>query len=200
MNKAFLTAYQATKEIEGGYVNHQSDRGGETYAGIARRFHPNSPIWAIVDDYKKMPGFPKNMLNDVRLKQLIQQFYYENFWLPNKLSEIPDIKITNKLYDMGVNLGIKIAAMLFQKALNITNRNQRDYKDITVDGVIGNSTLQAYIANKDKDVLFKVVNVLHGNRYIEISERNKTQEVFINGWFSNRIAMAESQLPASNLA
>ena len=56
-NKLILT--------EGGYVNDPADRGGETYLGISRVHHPDSLMWPIIDDVKKVYG-TKNI--NTRLK------------------------------------------------------------------------------------------------------------------------------------
>ena len=44
----FLPAYEAMIRNEGGYVLHDvpGDRGGMTYAGIARNMNPQWPGWA----------------------------------------------------------------------------------------------------------------------------------------------------------
>ncbi|MFM7564688.1 MAG: glycosyl hydrolase 108 family protein, partial [Planctomycetota bacterium] len=36
----FAIAFDETMINEGGYVDDPDDRGGETYRGVARRFHP----------------------------------------------------------------------------------------------------------------------------------------------------------------
>lgn len=200
-SKYFIQAFEATNKNEGWYSNHPKDRGGETLMGVARNFWPRLEMWEIVDSYKRKANFPNNMRTDSHLHALIKQFYFKEFWHKMKLDALNHERISLKLYDMGMNMGHKIAIILFQRALNLTNRNQRDYKDISVDGAIGNETLNAFRSNKDKDVLFKVINVLHGSRYIDIAERNKTQEEFINGWFGHRIAMVHTMLKdTSNIA
>ena len=37
----FEEAYKLVADFEGSYSNVKSDRGGETYCGIARNFSPN---------------------------------------------------------------------------------------------------------------------------------------------------------------
>ena len=37
--------------------------------------------------------------------------------------------------------------------------------------------------------LLKVLNILQGNRYIEICERNPSQEQFFFGWIANRVVI-----------
>jgi lysozyme family protein len=57
-------------EDEGGYVLHEvkGDRGGQTYAGIARKMHPNWEGWQHID-YQETPP-----------TQLVRDFYKTNFW------------------------------------------------------------------------------------------------------------------------
>lgn len=41
----FNEAFAATSMDEGGYANHCNDNGGETYAGISRKFWPGRNGW-----------------------------------------------------------------------------------------------------------------------------------------------------------
>ena len=48
----FATAYAPLAGFEGGWCNVQGDSGGETYAGIARRYWPDWPGWKLIDGEK----------------------------------------------------------------------------------------------------------------------------------------------------
>ena len=64
---------------------------------------------------------------------------------------------------------------------------QTNFSNIVVDGKIGPitlSTLQKIKSDTDKKAFVKILNIMQGSRYIEIMERNETQEVFARGWFS----------------
>lgn len=53
------------------------------------------------------------------------------------------------------------------------------------------NALKTYLAKRGKDgekVLLSVLNIMQGQRYIEICERNKSQEQFFYGWIANRIS------------
>jgi lysozyme family protein len=52
----FKTAYALTMGHEGIYSNNPKDRGGETYKGIARKFHPSWEGWKAIDRMKNKPG------------------------------------------------------------------------------------------------------------------------------------------------
>lgn len=51
MKAEFLTAFERMIRNEGGYVLHTvaDDKGGMTYAGIARNRWPNWAGWSVID-------------------------------------------------------------------------------------------------------------------------------------------------------
>ena len=65
---------------------------------------------------------------------------------------------------------------------------------MVVDGVYGAGTvtaLRTFLISRGKAgeaVLVKVLNILQGQRYIEICERNPSQEQFFYGWIANRVS------------
>ena len=48
----FSKAIPKLLKKEGGYVNNPADRGGETYKGIARKYHKSAFMWTLIDRYK----------------------------------------------------------------------------------------------------------------------------------------------------
>ncbi len=77
-----------------------------------------------------------------------------------------------------------MAALFLQTALNLSNRNGEDYKDLEEDGKIGPITLAAINKHARPGEVLKVMNVLQGFRYIAIMQANPTQEKFFRSWFS----------------
>ena len=69
----FQPAFEKMIRNEGGYKLHNiaSDRGGQTYAGIARNSHPNWPGWRFID---------ANDLDNAELTQRVREFYKAQFW------------------------------------------------------------------------------------------------------------------------
>src|SRR5512141_1451174 len=126
----FKTAYKLTMVVEGDYANDPHDRGGETWRGIARKMHPDAAIWSVVDEYKSKPGFPGNLKAAAGLEELVWLFYKKEFWDCLRLDDINDQRISNELFDTSVNMGQGIAATFLQRALNISNRNGKDYADL----------------------------------------------------------------------
>src|SRR5579872_5238571 len=139
----FEVSYKLTLQIEQGYANDPADTGGETYAGISRKNNPNWIGWKTIDQYKAAHSgdLDAALKANSYLQQSIKQFYLTNYWNVNRLSEVADQRIANELYDIGVNMGTGIAAEFLQRALNIANLNQKAWLDITVDRVIGGTTL-----------------------------------------------------------
>lgn len=189
----FNAAFYSTMHSEGDYSNRSSDRGGETYFGISRVFHPNWEGWNIIDSYKGDDDFIDNIRINAELFLKVKRFYEINYWNINKLSQISLSKdlIANELFDIGVNMGVETAAKFLQQAINYLNRNEKNYKNILVDGDIGPKTLDALDklnSIKDEAYLLKLIILLKAKRYIDIIDKDESQEIFIRGWL-NRITI-----------
>jgi lysozyme family protein len=157
-------------------------------AGIARKQNPQWQGWKLVDELKRQTGFPAILRTNTQLAKLVVSFYKAQFWDKLSLDTVRNQDIADKLYDIGVNCGIGFAGKALQRTLNVANQNGRFYPDLVVDGNIGPKTIAALNAHPRQDVVFKCLNTIQGEHYIELAEGNKTQEDFINGWFTNRIA------------
>ncbi|MFN9341253.1 MAG: putative peptidoglycan-binding domain-containing protein [Planctomycetota bacterium] len=101
--------------------------------------------------------------------------------------------MANELFDTAVNQGVGTAIRFWQEALNLLNRNAKDYPEIEVDGVAGERTLattnQFLQRNRGQsDRLLKVLNLQQGARYLEIARKNPVQRKFLHGWL-NRIRL-----------
>ncbi len=183
----FDTAYDITMAHEGGYDNNPNDVGGETYKGISRKFHPYWPGWDIIDAAKDLPDFPNSLYTNETLDKLTREFFKTNFWDIVRGDEIPSQIIANELFDTGVNMNHIRAVLFLQKALNVLNKNGKLYADISTDGRFGNGTLSALESCLDlggESILYKIINVLQGNHYIEYMMKNPAQEMFARGWFA----------------
>ena len=192
----FRKALNKAMMYEGVYSNHPLDRGGETFRGISRKNWSSWDGWVLVDDIKKEnnPSMYEDVLSkNFKLTLLTEEFYYDVFWCNTNLNldEISD-KFPNTafhLFDVAVNMGVKTAAKFLQRGINILNRDEKNFENIKVDGVIGPKTL--YILTEEikleKNYLPKLIVVLKAERYLSIIESDETQEVFIRGWL-NRVS------------
>lgn len=168
---------------EGGYVNNPADRGGATKYGITQAV-------ARENGYK---GNMKDLPLDVA-----KAIYRKNYWTLPRFDQVNTLSsaVAEELLDTGVNCGTSFAKPLLQRALNLlNNQGKAGYADSEVDGVYGSETLRAlktYLAKRGKEgekVLVRVLNIMQGQRYIEICERNPSQEQFFYGWISNRVVI-----------
>ena len=71
---------------EGGFVLHETpgDRGGQTYAGIARLRHPSWAGWRMIDN-GRLEG----------IEPLVAAFYLARFWKPVQGDAIADDRIAS---------------------------------------------------------------------------------------------------------
>ena len=168
--------------VEGGYVNHPNDRGGPTRWGItetvARRYGYHGDMKVLPKDFAK---------------KIYRQRYLDEpgFDCVLERSEM----IAAELFDTGVNAGPGRASQFLQRALNLLNRNGRDYPELKVDGDVGPKTLAALdaflAARKRMDgevVLFRLLNAMQGELYMALAEKDPSQEDFLFGWFRYRVA------------
>jgi lysozyme family protein len=184
----FKDAYGKTMGHEGYYANNPNDRGGETWKGVARKMHPAWGGWPIVDAAKKQPGFPGSLKDNQQLELHVRAFYKEQFWNKLSLDAVTHQGIAEELFDTAVNCGPGVAALFLQRALNVTNNRGRDYPNLVVDGAIGAKTVAVLNHHKRPADVLKTLNVLQGNKYIEICEARESQEEFYRGWL-NRVGL-----------
>lgn len=165
---------------EGGYIDHPSDRGGET-------------IWGITAAVARAFGYRGSMRAMPR--EEAARIYRERYWHAPGFDAVAlrSELIAEELLDTGVNMGPAVAITFLQEALNGLNRQGRDYADIPIDGELGPKTLGALAVFLDGrgeaglQVLLKALNVLQGARYFAISASRPANEDFLFGWLRTRI-------------
>lgn len=164
----FNLAFDRTIRNEGGYVLHnvEGDRGGQTYAGIARKFHPSWEGWTYIDN--------KDMDNPA-LSKSIRAFYELNFWDRIKGGEIKEQGVAESLFDFSVNAGVKTASKLAQIVV-----------ETVPDGVIGPKTLEKINKEEPEKFILKYA-LAKVTRYAEICNRDRTQSKFLLGWINRTI-------------
>jgi lysozyme family protein len=182
----FEIAEKITGGNEGGWANNPNDRGGETYAGIARKFWPQWGGWKYIDKYKAdYAKLNKPMQEKYSLARwinssakvttepvhaMVSAFYKINFWDVNKLDQINDQQIANTVYDFGVNSGTPKAAKYLQQALGVAQ-----------DGIIGPGTLGAVNSIPPK-ITHNKYNALRETFYRSIAKGNQAE--FLRSWLS----------------
>lgn len=160
----FLPAYEAMIRNEGGYVLHtvDGDRGGMTYAGIARNMNPQWPGWAIID----AGGEPN--------ADMVRAFYRANFWNPIRGDELQGQEVAQAIFDFHVNAG-PVARKLAQLVVGATP-----------DGTFGPVTISKINAfDPEKFVLAYALAKIA--RYRDIVTRDRTQIKFLLGWINRTL-------------
>jgi len=180
--QTFSQSIKKLLSVEGGYSNDPADSGGRTKFGITGETALNAGYTGDIKDL------------DIEQAKAIYKIAY---WDKLRLDDIATLSepIADELFDTGVNCGIGTAGRFLQRALNAFNRQQVDYADEVIDGVIGILTLQQlrrYLVTRPKDgevVLLRALNSLQGARYITLAEQRVKDERFIFGWFLNRVQL-----------
>lgn len=181
----FSAALHTTLAHEGYYAFVKGDRGGETYRGIARNFHPHWPGWVIVDAVKRSKGgsLPWNYrIVNAHLDNLITHFYYQRFWQSIYLDQVKDLSLQKFIFDFYVN-SQKNAIRVIQTVLRY-----RFNKPISVDGKMGSNTIAA-INSCNPESLFNELKKARGIYYIKISKKGENAK-FLKGWMK-RLASFE---------
>ena len=156
----FLPAFEKTLINEGGYqlTNIPGDRGGQTYAGIARNAWPQWAGWSYVDQGGTPPA------------DMVRIFYREHFWQPLGLTAISSQQVAQTIYDFAVNAGTGTAAKLAQIVAGTTP-----------DGKVGQVTTASINAMAPE--LFSARYALAKlARYEQIVTRDREQGKFLLGW------------------
>jgi hypothetical protein len=152
---------------EGGYVNHQADRGGPTNIGISLRF-----LRSIDADDADINGDDRVDIQDVKSMSLEQAsgLYKKYFYEPCRIDEFHNEQLAIKFFDMAVNLGPGTATKLLQGVLGV----QRT-------GKVGVTTLAAVNAHDGAQTLKELQAALE-THYRTIADNNPSQKVFLEGW------------------
>lgn len=161
----FLPAFEAMIKNEGGYVLEtiEGDRGGQTYAGIARNMNPGWAGWALIDNKSPVPA------------QMVRDFYRLNHWNAIRGDQIDNQAIAQTIFDFHVNGGA-VASKLAQLVVGSTP-----------DGMIGDKTIAALNA-QDPQRFVMAYALAKIARYRDIVTRDRTQSRFLLGWINRALA------------
>lgn len=164
----FEPAFEKMIHNEGGYVLHtvSGDRGGMTYAGIARKYHPDWQGWGMIDsgetDHPEMPG-------------LVRDFYIRHFWYKVRGDELSKQGIAETLFDFAVNAGVRTASRLAQQVVGAS-----------ADGIIGPQSVAKMDAT-DEALFVARYALAKIARYAEICSRDPSQKKFLLGWLNRTL-------------
>ncbi|MCK5541725.1 MAG: hypothetical protein KAI40_03460 [Desulfobacterales bacterium] len=178
----FIPCFEKVMDMEGGFVVHEipGDRGGLTYAGIARHKNPSWSGWAKVDADQF----------DADLFDQVQSFYKKNYWDRIRGDEIIFQEVAYCLFDFGVNAGTKTAVKIAQKIIGAL-----------CDGHFGKLSLAAlneliqdkkdaalFVASYSLEKIFKYKDICMKDPRRK-KDRISSNEKFLCGWI-NRVQRA----------
>ena len=169
----FDTAYTFVQKEEGGYVNDPSDSGGATMAGVTQ---------ATYDLYRKNRSLPTRAVRYITLVE--RKEIFEGIWKDCKANKLPR-GLGLMHFDCAVNTGNHRAAILLQRALEVTD-----------DGIIGPKTLQAVEAHTDVPTLIIKYAEFRREFYRGLAQTRPKDLKFLKGWLlrtnrAERIALKE---------
>lgn len=171
-----LTIIGAAIALEGGYVDHKADPGGETNMGItvqvARENGYTGPM-------RTLP------------RSIAESIYYDRYLVRPGLAPLIsiDAAVTEELFDTTVNMGPARPSRWFQLSIN-----ELCGARIAVDGKIGGQTIAAY-ATCQKQVsaatlcvrMLDSLDLRQKAEYARLVRVNPSLGVFHKGWVAHRI-------------
>lgn len=173
---AALSIIAAAIALEGGYVNHSADPGGETNMGVTV---------AVARD----AGYTGPMRTLPR--EVAESIYYDRYLVkPGLAPLIPiDAAVTQELFDTTVNMGPARPSRWFQQGIVAICRTR-----IAVDGQIGPRTIAAYAACQQSigatTLCTRMLDRLDSSQraeYDRLVRVNPTLRVFHKGWLTHRV-------------
>jgi lysozyme family protein len=145
----FNEAVKITLSFEGGYTEYENDPGGPTNFGITQ---------------SDMPGVDMRTIT----QQQAIDYYQEHYWKP-LYSQIENQAVANKLFDMGVNLGVGTAIKMLQEVIGVP-----------VDGSFGPNTLAA--TNEAGEELLPAYKARLVKHYQAVVATDPEDAEFLVGW------------------
>lgn len=175
----FDKIYEKLIVDEGGYSNDPNDSGKETYKGISRNYHPNNPIWVMIDAHKDKWDFEQFLKTSPALEQEVYKFYY-NMYKRNKVHKFKEFELKEKLFSMIVNMGELKAIVILQKSYNLLKKGNY----LAEDGLIGNETIRHLNSFKEKDfkdliMFYRAELYCHYKNIVQKYPKNLR---YIKGW------------------
>lgn len=192
----FEAAYEPVRQWEGGWCNVKGDRGGETYAGIARNFWPEWSGWKLIDGAKQHSSFragarafSRHLDGIPGLRDMVEDWYRVEWWDRMGLGTLPQM-LADELFEQAINLGRGGAGRYLQRlcnALNYDKARKGDlFPDLAEDGAIGTKTLNALALilkkRSNPEDMVHWLNCLQGTHYVAIAAKTPSNRQFIDGW------------------
>jgi len=157
---------------EGYYVNHPDDKGGETYAGITRKYNPDWYGWKYINEYKKKGDIVWNT-HIPELDYWVLD-YYLTIWVKEQFYVLKDQEVANNTLDIRINspsTGVRIIQRTINQAgISIPITDKLDSLTIHSINHINDSIYLSIL--RQKRLIF----------YENIAKRDPSQKKFLSHW------------------
>ena len=153
---------------------------GYTFMGIYQTAHPEWKGWDKILNTIKVSSTLKEAsmkcYGDTALRSLVQDFYYNEFWIKYRLNELNNTA-AEEIFIFGVNAGMKPAIKKAQELVGITS-----------DGIIGKNTISAI--NSYPEEAFDIKFDEEEKEYYEdLIARKPSFKQFEKGWSNRAVAV-----------
>lgn len=167
----FIPVFERMIRNEGGYKLHTvaGDRGGMTYAGIARNMNPDWPGWVFIDRGEIPPT------------TMVRDFYLAGYWRPIHGDELLQ-DVAQTIFDFAVNTSAPGRPTVAVKLAQIVVGS-------TPDGAVGPNTLAA-LQSADPQWFKATYALAKIARYRDIVSKDKSQMKFLLGWINRTLREA----------
>lgn len=166
----------ATIAVEGGYVNHKADPGGETNMGVTKRV-------AVEHGYT---GPMRTLPRDVAESIYFDSYLVKPGYAP--LVEL-DAAVAEELFDTTVNMGAARPSLWFQQGVHAMCN-----APIARDGRVGPATIAAYAECQQRvapatlcRAMLDHLDLSQRAEYARLVRVNPKLRVFHKGWLTHRI-------------
>ncbi|PZU13827.1 MAG: secretion activating protein [Sphingobium sp.] len=179
VSTAALGIIASTIGLEGGYVNHPNDPGGETNKGITKKV-------AIARGYT---GPMRTIPDDV-----VYSIYYQDYLVGPGFEPLIalDPAVTEELFDTTVNMGPARPSRFFQQSLNEICPALK----LKVDGKVGPATIAGF-ARCQRTLLCQAMlprlDAKQLAEYDRLVRTNANLRVFYRGWVNKRIGNVSAE-------
>ncbi|AOR76553.1 glycoside hydrolase family 108 protein [Novosphingobium resinovorum] len=173
---AALSLIAGVIAVEGGWVNHPNDPGGETNMGITK-------VVAVQNGYTgPMKALPRSVAESI---------YYDRYLVEPGYAPLIDVDaaVTEELFDTTVNMGPARPSRWFQLAINTQCGTH-----LVVDGKVGPGTRKAFTdCQKTRGASKLCVSMLDSldaqqrAEYDRLVRVNSSLKVFYRGWINHRV-------------
>lgn len=159
----FRPAYLKLRSLEGYYL---LDGDSDTYAGICRKYWPDSAVWNYVDAEKPLKNGQR--LKNKKVESKIEVFYFCHYWKDTLLSSINSQDVATFLFCQSVNED-KEAIKIAQRIVGCED-----------DGLLGPMTV-SHINEFEGDLVAKMAEDTI-EFYRQVVKVHPEKEKYLKGW------------------